>query len=171
MSAPAMETVSELQSLRRQAGMAQEVVRRNVDGLSHEDSLVRPQPGGNCLNWIMGHLVWTYAGALRLLGQEPVVEQEGLKHYARGAPPLGSPAEAWDFGKLLAAWNEEAVRVDAGLSALSPEALGRPAPFSPSGDPDETVRSLLYTILFHQAYHAGQTAVLRRIIGRPGAIK
>jgi uncharacterized damage-inducible protein DinB len=42
---------------------------------------------------------------------------------------------------------------------------------SPSGNPDETVRSLITTVMFHQAYHAGQTAVLRRIAGREGAIR
>ena len=49
--------------------------------------------------------------------------------------------------------------------------LDRPAPHSPSGNPDETVRSLLTTVFFHQAYHAGQTALLRRIAGREGAIR
>jgi hypothetical protein len=46
-----------------------------------------------------------------------------------------------------------------------------PAPFSPSKNPKETLRSLLTTVLFHQAYHSGQTGLLRRIAGKEGAIK
>ena len=57
-----------------------------------------------------------------------------------------------------------------GWPSLDPEILERPVPNSPSGNPDETVRSLITTVMFHQAYHAGQTAVLRRIAGREGAI-
>ena len=33
-------------------------VSRNLDGVSHAESLVVPQPcGGNCLNWVFGHVV------------------------------------------------------------------------------------------------------------------
>jgi uncharacterized damage-inducible protein DinB len=43
-------------------------------------------------------------------------------------------------------------------------------PDSPTGDPDETLGSLLAVALFHQAYHAGQLGILRRIAGESGAI-
>lgn len=32
-------------------------LQRNTAGLSHEDSLVQPQPAGNCLNWVLGHIL------------------------------------------------------------------------------------------------------------------
>ena len=86
MSTPAIDAVSELQSFRHQAQLAHRVVRLNADGLTHEESLVQPRPGGNCLNWIVGHLVWVYAGALPMLHQEPVLQQDTLSRYARGAP-------------------------------------------------------------------------------------
>lgn len=62
-------------------------------------------------------------------------------------------------------------RVDAGLAGLTPDVVDSPAAGSPTGNPDETVRSLLTTVMFHQAYHAGQTAVLRRVAGKEGAIR
>ena len=36
----------------------------NVKGLSHEDSLVQPPAGGNCLNWVAAHIVAS-RGAMR----------------------------------------------------------------------------------------------------------
>ena len=88
-----------------------------------------------------------------------------------GAPlPLGNDSEALDFPTLLSAWTEAVERFDAGLAGVTPDLLDRPAD-SPTGDPDETVRTLLTTVMFHQAYHAGQTAVLRRIAGKEGAIR
>jgi len=162
-------TAAEIELWRLQARMARDVVNANTHGLTHEDSLVEPRPGGNRLNWVLGHLLSVYDGFLPLLKQEPVIGA-ALQRFARGAPPLRNPAEAIDFGKLLAAWNQASERVDAGLAGLDPEILERPVPNSPSGNPDETVRSLITTVMFHQAYHAGQTAVLRRIAGREGAI-
>lgn len=171
MTAKPKETVTDIEILRHQGRMVQRVVGVSIKGLSHEDSLIQPEPGGNCLNWVMGHLIWVYQGVLPLLGQQPVIKQDELAHYARGAEPIEDAAEAFDFDRLISMWNESAERIDAGLASLDPQALDRPAPHSPSGNPDETVRSLLTTVLFHQAYHAGQTALLRRIAGREGAIR
>ena len=164
-------TAAEVELWRLQARMARDVVNANTYGLSHEDSLVEPRPGGNRLNWVLGHLMSVYDGFLPMLKQEPVIGAAALQRFARGAPPLRDPADAIDFGKLLAAWNQASERVDAGLARLDPEILDRPVPNSPSGNPDETIRSLITTVMFHQAYHAGQTAVLRRIAGREGAIQ
>jgi hypothetical protein len=171
MHATDTDATNVAQSFRYQAQLAHSVVKQNLEGLTHEESLVQPQPGGNCLNWIVGHLVWAYAGALPLVGQKPMVEQGRLSQYARGGPPLTDSSRALDFGELLAAWDEGARRMDEGLASFPAESLERPAPASPTGNPNETVRSLLATIMFHQAYHVGQTAVLRRLIGKPGAVK
>lgn len=162
---------AEIELWRSQARMARDVVNANTHGLTHEDSLVEPRPGGNRLNWVLGHLLSVYDGFLPLLGQEPAIGAEALKHYARGSEPLEDPARAVDFARLLAAWNLASERIDAGLAGLDPEILDQPVAESPSGNPEETVRSLITTVMFHQAYHAGQTAVLRRIAGREGAIR
>lgn len=169
MTTAASATTSAVEVLRHQAHITNEVVRLNLKGLTQEESLIQPRPAGSCLNWVVGHLVRVYDESLPLLGQEPVMG-DALKRYARGTPPLQDPAEAVDIQELLTAWEKASERVDAGLAGLTPEALDRPAPFSPGGDRNETVRSLLSTVLFHQAYHAGQTGVLRRIAGKEGAI-
>lgn len=171
MTPAVSETVSEVEVFRQQAGMAHHVVRTNLDGVTQEESLIQPQPGGNCLNWVLGHLLCIYGKVLPMLGQEPVMAEEALKRYDRGSSPLVDPADALEFQELRAAWDETAKRIDAGLAGLTPEILDRPVPRSPSGNPNETVRSLVATILFHQAYHAGQTGVLRRITGKEGAIR
>jgi uncharacterized damage-inducible protein DinB len=170
MPTTAPATTTEIDLWRHQTRMTRDVVGANVAGLSHEDSLAQPRPGGNCLNWVVGHLVWVYNGVLPLVSQDPVMDQEVLAHYARGAAPIQDRAEALTFEEILTAWSQAVERVDAGLAGLSPDVLDRPAP-SPSGNPKETVRSLLTTVMFHQAYHAGQTAVLRRIAGKEGAIR
>ena len=171
MTTAAPATISEVEVLRQQARMTHKVVQANLQGVTHEESLAQPEPGGNCLNWVLGHLLWAYAGVLPLLGQESALSKDALKRYERGSSPMEDPAEAIDIQEMLKGWDEATKRMDAGLASLTPEVLDRPAPNSPSGNPNETVRSLLVTVAFHQAYHAGQTGVLRRVAGKEGAIR
>jgi len=170
MAAAAVETLSEVGVYRHQAGMIRQVLRMNVDGITQEECLIQPEPGGSCLNWGVGHLLWVYDTMLPMLGQTPVMEEGALKRYARGTPPLEDPAEALELRDLLTAWDPAAERVDAGLAGLTAEVLDRPAPHSPGNNPNETVRSLLTTVFFHQGYHTGQAGLLRRIAGKAGAI-
>lgn len=171
-NAVASPTVAaELEILREQSRVIHLVLRLNTDGLTQEESLIQPQPGGNCLNWVVGHLLHAYdAALLPLLGEAPVLGKEALKRYERHSPPLREPGEALPLVELLAAWDEASKRVDAGMAHIPPERLDQPAPFSPRNNPDETVRSLLTISIFHQAYHVGQTALHRRMAGKAGAI-
>ena len=166
-----VETLNEIEVLRNQARSTDRVLKLNLDGVTHEDSLVQPSPAGNCLNWVLGHLLCIYNDVLPLIGQEPVKPKEQLKQYARGSAALDQGSRtAMDFEALKASWSEAVKRIDAGLAKLSPAQLDSKVPVSPTNNPNETVRSLMTTLMFHQAYHAGQTGILRRIAGKKGAI-
>jgi len=163
-------TLGEIEVLRHSLRTTQQVLRMNVEGITQEQSLVNPEPAGNCLNWIVGHMLCVYNDVLPLVGQQPVMSKESLKRYGRGTPPLRDAKEALPLSEMVSACDEAVKRFECGLGSLTPERLDRPAPFSPTQNPDETVRSLLTIVAFHQAYHVGQTGVLRRIVGKPGAI-
>lgn len=166
---PAIPTATAV--LREQAAAIHGVLRRNTQGLTQEDSLVQPYTGGNCLNWVVGHLDWVNEQALSVLGQPPVLGEAALHRYHRGTPELHDSGEALSLDQLLQAWDESSARIGAALESITPEKLYQPAPFSPRKKSDETVLSLLTIMMFHQAYHAGQTGLLRRIAGKEGAIK
>lgn len=170
MSATALPVLSEVEVFRNNARTTQQIVRLNIEGISQAESLVQPQPAGNCLNWVMGHLVWVYNLMLPMVKQEPLSNGEILKRCARGTPPLTDFSEASDMNDLIQMWDESIERYDAGLAGLTSDDLDAKAPMSPRDNPNETVRSLLGLVTFHQAYHAGQLGVLRRIAGKPTAI-
>lgn len=170
MTPTASDTLRDVDVLRHQARLIHGVVRMNTDGLTQEESLIQPEPAGNCLNWVIGHLVNTYEMLLPHLGGEPVLEEGALARYARGSEPLTDPADAWELEDLLAAWDESSKRVNRALQALTAEDLAGPAPRIPGVEGEETLRSLVTTTLFHQGYHAGQTALHRRMAGKEGAI-
>jgi uncharacterized damage-inducible protein DinB len=170
MSTAALETLGQVEVFRAQARMIADCVRLNLSGVTQVESLIQPRPAGNSLNWVLGHLLWVYEISLPMLGEEPVWAEGALQRYIRGTQPLRDSAEALDFGELVGAWEEAVRRFDVGLSRLTVAALDAPAASHPGADPGETIRSLLTGLLFHQAYHTGQLGVLRRLVGREGAI-
>ncbi len=163
--------MSDTANFRQLAQMTQVIVRLNVADVSHEDSLVQPRPAGNCLNWVVGHLLAVYNDVLPALGQKPVVARETLEHYARGSSPITDARDARPFADLTRDWDAACTRIDMGLAALPAQRLEERVAQSPTGNPNESLGSLLATVMFHQAYHAGQLGILRRIVGKPGAIR
>lgn len=172
MTATAHDTAPEIAQLRHLAGIVRQVVALNAAGVSHEESLTQPRPGGNCMNWVLGHLVALYEKSLEIFDPKATTPDQGLARYVRGSDPITEPGDALDFAELLRLWDDLAKRHEEGLAALTRADLAKPAPFGPDGPPSEgdTVGGLLATIQFHQAYHAGQLGVLRRIAGKEGAI-
>jgi len=152
-----------------QFGLCSYVLERNVGGVSHEESLISPQPGGNCLNWVLGHLTRTRNGVLTLVGQKPLFPNEELNAYDGWVP--FRPETALSFDELKRRFKALQEPLVNGLNGMSLEAMDKPAPLSPTGNPKETVGSLLASIAFHEAYHVGQTGLLRRVVGREGVVK
>lgn len=65
-----------------------------------------PRPAGNCLNWIVGHLVRGYEQTLPHLGQEPVLGPGALERYARGSLPVEDAEEVRPFDELSSVWTQ-----------------------------------------------------------------
>jgi DinB superfamily len=162
--------IGEVRIYRQMARVVHAVVKRCVDGLNEEESLIQPEPEGNCANWVMGHLLCTYDKILPALGQDPVGGDGAFKRYERYSCALKGSEGAMPMTEMMTAWDEAEKRIEEGLAGLTEERLNEPAPFSPSGNPKETMRTLLTTIFFHQSYHTGQLGLLRRMAGKPGAL-
>ena len=45
------------------------VILKQVEGLTHEDSLIQPPFRGNCLNWVLGHIADNRNTMLRFAGE------------------------------------------------------------------------------------------------------
>ena len=161
--------MSTLSAIRQQAVSTHRVVNLNTDGVSHAESLIAPRPAGNSANWVLGHLLCVYNDVLGLLGAAPVMEREALKPYARGSAPLAE-TDAIPLDSLVDGWNRACAEFDTALGSIPEARLAEPVQNSPTNNPNETVGSLLVTVMFHQAYHAGQLGLLRRVAGHAGAI-
>jgi uncharacterized damage-inducible protein DinB len=155
------------QVLAFQFGIGAFVLDRNLAGVTNQDSVRRPQPAGNTINWIVGHIVRTRNQALGLLGETPPFGDVDFEAY--GAD--GSNAQPLSLDELKRRFDALGPVLAAALQRTTPQQLSAPAPFSPTGNPNETVGTLLASIAFHEAYHLGQTGLSRRLLGKPGALR
>ena len=142
-------------------------LKMNLEGLTHEESLIHPEPGGNCLNWIVGHILANRKAMLGLLGKDPVWNDEAAAPYQRGTEPVTDPEVAKDLEEMLTILDTSQESILAGLSEISEEALRAPSPDEKLGD---TVETMLAGLVFHESYHVGETGILRRLLGHDGAI-
>jgi uncharacterized damage-inducible protein DinB len=136
----------------------------NLEGISHKDSLIQPEPGGNCINWVLGHIVSYRNQALKLLGDAPLRSNEEMSAYARGSEPISDDARARPLEEILADFDRSQERLTERLGRMSEQELAAPAKRG-------TIWQTFAFMHFHEAYHAGQIGLLRRLIGKEGAIK
>jgi uncharacterized damage-inducible protein DinB len=149
-------------------GTNYQVLKKNLQDVTHEESLRQPEGGGNCLNWVLGHIVATRNVVLEMLQQEPVWSKEVVDSYKRGSAPIRDDSYAQPLDKIVADLDRTQDRLVAGLTEASEVQLSAPSAEKAPGD---TVGETLFILQFHEAYHAGQTGLLRRMAGHEGAIK
>jgi len=152
------ETLLDLFTINHQA------LHTNLKGLTDADALVQPKPDGNCLAWVVGHIVASRDGALTLVGADSFLDPETRKRYARGSAPVREAGDGKPLTALLADLDRSQERLTTWLTS-APDSVWT-SPLEGWG----TVAKGLLFLHFHEAYHVGQTGILRRLAGKKGAI-
>ncbi|MCW1969179.1 MAG: DinB family protein [Anaerolineae bacterium] len=139
--------------------------------LSHEESLLTPNGiEGNCLNWIIGHLVNTRNSVLRFCGapERQWVQYKTMEElralYGNGSAPIGpGSTSALQLSQLLeglaanqAALEDVLTHLPAEKANAEIEALGRKMPLD----------HLLLYLFGHEQYHIGQLEYVRPLSGK-----
>jgi len=145
-------------------------INRNLDGLSHAESVVLP-PSGNCLNWVLGHVVNARGFLLTLTGGTPVLTGAQAEPYKRGSTS-GSIDGLLDLATLRGLLSDSQQQLIPALAVMSDEALARSVP-EPYNRPPLTgsLVEAFSRLHYHESYHNGQIGLLRRIAGKEGAIR
>ena len=142
------------------------IIKAQTEGLSHEHSLLQPPFRGNCMNWVLGHIVENRDRVLPALGQEGVVGEEIGALYRRSSGPVVGGEGAATLPELLMLLNEQEERLTAALAEASAELLEEEA------DPERgiTVGDRIEYLLWHETYHVGQLEYLRQLAGTDDAV-
>lgn len=148
------------------AGFAanQEAIKHEIDGLTHADSLRQPPFRGNCLNWVLGHIVASRDNVLRSLGAEPVLAEAEFARYRAGSPPVtGEAPGVVRLQRLLQSLDLTQERIAAALQRATPESLAQEVQF---GSRRTTVAEAVFHRFRHDSYHTGQLEYLRPLAGK-----
>jgi len=133
------------------------VINKNLEDITHAESLVTSAEGGSCINWILGHVILTRDYLFELFGLEESCDDNFNENYSRGTDKFNSQS-AVDFSELLKKFNESQEKL---LKALEEKDIRS----------DKKLLEEIPALSFHEAYHAGQTGIFRRLLGKDGKIK
>ena len=138
-----------------------QLFHRALDGIDREHLLQRPHDGSNSLIWIAGHATTSRASLTKMLGES--VENPWSELFKRGAT-IDSNVSYPEIQEIVSLWEDVTEKLMTRLKALTDEELAQPATFPvPAGD--KTQRSAIVFLNYHETYHIGQMAYLRKWLG------
>lgn len=142
------------------------VLQRQVEGLTHADSLLPLPFRGNCLNWVLGHIVQSRDRMLQVAGEESVWTPQQIARYQRDSEPITGPAaDVIPLEKMLADLATSQERLMDALERMTEGDLSVAGKEVIAGAPPWTIAQWLHFLLWHETYHVGQTEMLRQLTG------
>lgn len=139
------------------------IIKAQAAGLSNADGLLQPACRGNCLNWVVGHILEARNTILGALDAEPAFDPAAAARYARNSEPiLADGPGVVPLDELLRTLERSQELLAAKMAALTDEETAREVPFFTRTMP---LGNLLFFLYFHDCYHTGQAEPLRQLAG------
>ncbi len=138
------------------------IAQMQAKGLTHEDSLRQLPFRGNCLNWVLGHMLVSRNDILGWLGQELAGGLRADRYRRESDPVTGQAEDILPLDELLALLATSQERLTAAMAQLTEADLNREVMLGGRSSP---LRNRLFFLYFHDTYHVGQTELLRQLAG------
>ena len=155
------------ESLADSFNRTQRIIEMQTDGLTHADSLLQPPFRGNCMNWVLGHILTSRNGVLQHLGMPPVLAEPEGTRYRKDSDPIKCAEEALPFEKLLGGLEKSHQAISEALAETSQETM---ATTIQTGGGETTVGEWVVFLHWHETYHVGQLELLRQLAGKNDAV-
>jgi hypothetical protein len=128
------------------------IFNTNLGGVTHADSVIKPEQC-NCINWIVGHIVYSRNGVMTALNQPQVTDASFKPIYDRYTN-MQDTSTALSLDELIKLYKGSQARIIDNVISLK----------------DGEVMDRVTFLGFHEAYHLGQIGIVRKLIGKKGAI-
>jgi hypothetical protein len=145
----------------------QMILSRLLSDVSHEDTMREAGPDGKCINWIVGHAIFARGELLGILGREPEWYNNIMAVYGEqgaGTFTVKAARSLPDLQRLL----EQSLDMLTETLLKMGAALNEPCDQLPHVSEGGTVADRVGSFACHEAYHAGQIGLMRRLLGKPG---
>ena len=142
--------------------VSEQLVAMATDGLTREEALRSPEGGPNPIIWTFGHITNTRHAILSMLGQPQEVQWKQL--FGKGAqvrPDTDYPA----IEEIQVAWDEVSPKLRERLATVTAEELAAASPRK-FRIADDTLAGAVAYLGYHEAYHVGQMAYVRKWLGK-----
>jgi uncharacterized damage-inducible protein DinB len=141
------------------------ILQRQTEDMSHEESLIQLPFRGNCMNWLLGHILTNRNNVFKLLGHEGLAHEEVASRYQRDSEPIESEGPGVvPLSELRSSLEQAQDELEGILAVIKPEELERQVAFF--GNRSMSIAEWLLFFYFHDTYHTGQTEILRQASGR-----
>ncbi len=158
-SASNVATVYPAKDLIRDFERNRRLLRSMADGLDHGQSLLQPR-GGNCFNWVLGHIVVHRDKVISACGGQPVLDAGQTARYENESDPITADGDdVVAFDTLLSLLDESQDRLADAVDEADMSAL------QTVRDREVPLWKRIHFWYFHDTYHAGQTELLRGLAG------
>ena len=137
-----------------------DLMTRGLDGVTNDQLWTAITPRNNPMLWVIGHLVQTRSQLLGLLG-EPIETGWG-ELFNRGAT-IGDVTQYPSRVEIERVMSDVSRRLHAKLATLNDEQLGQ-SPTAPLPGAN-TFADQVALFAFHDSYHVGQLAFIRKGLG------
>lgn len=139
------------------------VMLRQTEGITNEQSVIQPPVRGNCMNWVLGHILMQRDLVLKLLKMEPVWDENPCRRYQRESEPVLRLEDGLPFDRMLKDLALTQERIETGLNAIPLELLEEVV--ETNGRTDRAGGQIAF-IHWHETYHTGQLELLRQLAGK-----
>jgi uncharacterized damage-inducible protein DinB len=141
-----------------------EIIHEQVNGLTQADSLLQPQPGGNCLNWVLGHLLTNQVEIIQALGGMPPFNPAQVARYDRNSEPIhGEEEGVLPLNTLVSMHDQTHETINQLLDSTKEEDFEKE---TQSSERKTTLGWRVFFLHFHYTYHLGQLEYLRQLAGK-----
>ncbi|MCP4542844.1 MAG: DinB family protein [Chloroflexi bacterium] len=136
-----------------------DAIKQQIDRITHSDSVRQPPFDGNCINWILGHIVVARCNFLMMLDVPSIWGMTKCRRYIPGSAPVTGIDDATPFDSLLADLDRTQDQLVTALSRVSAKDLD-------TVKDDQSIGEHLISYHAHESYHLGQFELLRQLLSK-----
>jgi uncharacterized damage-inducible protein DinB len=139
------------------------IIHQQLKGITHAESLLQLPFQGNCMNWVLAHILTVRQDWLEMLGLPGILTEAEQKAYGYGSEPVTCAEQAIDLDTLVKRLDESLVTLVSKLENITQAELDREVEIWRG---KQSLSQALSFFQWHETYHTGQLEQLRQLAGK-----